>query len=134
MSDTDTIYTVVPRTRDVNLTCGKFTIKPLSNMQFIKLLAEMKDMQGELKGKLGEGKDHEVIVEALAQAGDKLPALLARLMGIKDASAEILKQLEDMTLEDTSVAARAIAEVNNFSAIFKNFRAAMELKKEPEQK
>jgi hypothetical protein len=133
-SDIDTVYTVLPRSRKIQLTCGSFEVRPLSNFQFIILLADLKDMQGHINGKLGEGKDHEVIIELLTQAGAKLPALLARLMGMKDPGSEVLTSLGEMTLEDTSVAALAIAEVNNFSGILKNFQQAIANKTEQSKK
>jgi hypothetical protein len=126
MNDIDVIHTVIPKTQEVQLTCGSYTIKPISTAEFVKMLADVKDIQGQVKGTLGEGKDQEVIVEGLMLAGDRMPNILARLMGIKNVTTEVLTALADISIEDMSVVALAITEVNNFGRILRNFRTAME--------
>ena len=126
MADIDVVHTVTPKAQRIKLTCGEYEVKPLSTAQFIMLLTDLKDVQGQVKGTLGAGKDHEVVAEALLLAGDRLPAILARLIGIKEPTQADLAALAETNIEDISVVALVITEVNNFGRILRNFRQAME--------
>jgi hypothetical protein len=121
MTDLQTIEALEQAPVKVKLSCGEFTVKPISIKRALRLIAMLKDVQGDPKRfRDAESPDfYRAVADTLLAAGEKLPEAVHLLTG----DPELQKQ-DDFTLIDLSAIALAAAKANKASGIKSFFQQA----------
>ena len=134
MNDNDIITARDQAPVRVKLSCGEFTVKPISIKRVVKLVALLKQVQGDPKRfQSAESPDfYQAIADALLAAGDKMPEAVGVLTG----DPELAKQ-DDFSLLDLGAVVLAAAKANQASGLKSFFQQAKDQFKpeaKPEQK
>lgn len=108
---------LIPPTRTAMLAGQRVEIKPLTLRQLLGAFALLRTQRAQVSLP-PDAPDSVAALAYFEAAGEKLPDLLALITGLPAA------QLVDVSLLDLSGLAVAVAEVNDFGAIFANFQQA----------
>lgn len=132
MNDSDVIEAISQEPIQVKLSCGKYTVRPITIRRLSKLALMLKDIQGDPEKfrDIGSSASYEAMTHALVAAGENMPKALALFTGDEDLAKE-----EDISLLDLSAIVQAAAKVNKASLLIASFRQAMEtINGKPEKK
>lgn len=113
------IDVLLPKTKNIVL-CGKrVCVKPLTLRQLLGSFEVLRVAKADISMPSG-ASDHAFMLKMMTTAGDSLPALVAVISG------QSPEDLREISLEEVSELALAVAETNDFGKIFSNFEQAME--------
>ena len=108
---------LLPKTKTIIICGTKLIIGPLSFRRIDRALKLMSASAVKISLEKEE-KDQHVIMKIFQDLGEQLGIMVSILTGIPE------EKTEDVSLEDISELALAIAETNDFGKIFSNFQKA----------
>jgi len=117
-----TLDVLMPKTCEITLSVGKFTVKPLTVRQISALTRTVEGLKPPSADVTQQGG---FVFGLIGQLGAKLPDGLAILLSNGEPGPELAAKCADMTLEDTALLADAVAEVNDFARLKTTFLAAV---------
>ena len=119
------IDVLLPKTKNIVL-CGKrVCIKPLTLCQLLGSFEVLRAAKADISMPAG-ASDQAFMLKMMTTAGESLPALAAVITG------QTPDELREISLQEVSELALALAETNDFGAIFSNFEQAM-VKSQPKK-
>ena len=118
----DTLAALMPKTRDITLSTGTFTVRPLTIRQIAALARTIEGMKPVASDTDSQGG---FLFGLVGQLGAKLPNALAILLSNGEPGAELLAKCAELSLDDVAILANAVAEVNDFGRLKASFQAAV---------
>jgi len=118
----DTLAALMPKTRNITLSTGAFTVRPLTIRQIAALARTIEGMKPVSSDTDAQGG---FLFGLVGQLGTKLPDTLAILLSNGEPGPELSEKCAEMSLDDTAILANAVAEVNDFGRLKASFQAAV---------
>lgn len=112
---------LLPKTKRIFVCGEEVEIRPLSCRAINKALRLMSECAVKIKKSNEDKSDQDVLLEIFQGLDEKVGEMVSIITGID------VEKTREVSLEDVSELAVAIAETNNFGKIFSNFSKAMEL-------